>query len=766
MRKFAYLSFAILSSGLFFKGNAQISYGGQPEHWGNKETSAFPVSFVRLPGIDRAALAAEDAVTDKYKETPYRFGVAHETVLDFFEEAEMKESKYGTRIFRMGIQCPEAVSVSFTFEPFYLPEGGRVFVYSADRSQFIGSFDHRLNNDFNLLAVGLIHTDAIVIEYQQDASCAETAQLGISEIVHGYRPILNKWEVDENEPSGTDRGPFGNSGACNINVNCPEGSAWQTQKRAVALIVSSNFALCTGALVNNNLNDGTPYFLTANHCGTNPTNWVFYFNHESSSCSGNTGPTNQSISGAVNIAANAGSDFKLIRLGTQAQPANIPASFNVFYAGWDATDETSATSAVGIHHPSGDVKKICFENNAPFKSNQMGAAVWFINQWELGVTEGGSSGSPLFNNQKRIIGQLLGGSAACAGTVNNGMDDFYGRFGVSWNGNSPTARLRDWLDPNNSGILINNGFPAELTAVNDVSAGSINGISASVCGSTVQPTVTIMNQGSATLTSATINYTLNGNPGSPIPWTGNVAQYATANVNLPILNLVNGNNTLSVTVSNPNGQTDEVASNNSASQTFVAVTEPTLNYVLSLTLDDYGSETTWTVKTSPGGQTIYTGGPYSDGTNGQVVTQVMCLPDGCYTFTINDSWGDGICCQYGQGSYNILNNSGVSVATGGQFTTSVSHNFCVTVTEVEILTSHESLKIFPVPAGEILYVEKNMSEPLNLRILSTTGQVVHAEKLPSGAGLIQLSVGSWAKGVYFAEFKGNGGRVVKRIVVD
>ena len=52
--------------------------------------------------------------------------------------------------------------------------------------------------------------------------------------------------------------------------------------------------------------------------------------------------------------------------------------------------------------------------------------------WEDGVTEPGSSGSPSFDQNHRIIGQLYGGAAACSGSVNNGAYDYYGRMDVSW----------------------------------------------------------------------------------------------------------------------------------------------------------------------------------------------------------------------------------------------------------------------------------------------------------------------------------------------
>ena len=137
-------------------------------------------------------------------------------------------------------------------------------------------------------------------------------------------------------------------------------------------------------------------------------------------------PHEQHISGGTLLLADGGSDVALIELSSTP-----PASWNVEYAGWDASS-ANPTSAVGIHHPSGDVKKICFEDDAPYESSTGGAQVCWIDAWELGVTEPGSSGSPLFNQDHRIIGQLYGGAAACSGAVNNGSFDYYGRFDVSW----------------------------------------------------------------------------------------------------------------------------------------------------------------------------------------------------------------------------------------------------------------------------------------------------------------------------------------------
>ncbi|MEN0049655.1 MAG: 3-coathanger stack domain-containing protein, partial [Bacteroidota bacterium] len=86
------------------------------------------------------------------------------------------------------------------------------------------------------------------------------------------------------------------------------------------------------------------------------------------------------------------------------------------------------------------------------------AGQWRVADWDSGTTEGGSSGSPIFDNTtKRIVGMLSGGFAACG----NNSADWYGKFSFGWNNNgatNPAFRLRDWLDPNNTGILAIDGY--------------------------------------------------------------------------------------------------------------------------------------------------------------------------------------------------------------------------------------------------------------------------------------------------------------------
>jgi len=434
--------FAALASSVSI---AQISHGGTPINW--DEAIYHPVFEVKsMPVVDLVAAAAEDAVTDQFKDAPWRFGLEREVVYNL-DNSGTWTFENGNHIWRLGVDCPDAVNVSFMLSHFNLPADAALYVYNSNRTAFLGSFTQENNKDWGGLSLGVLDGSNMILEYHESPASHGLGSIEIGTVVHGYRSLLNHQDAIIEEMTSR-MGPFGNSGACNVNVNCPEGADWQTEKRSVALIVNGGSAYCTGSLVNNTANDATPYFLTANHCIGTPNTWVYYFNHESADCSGSSGPTDQSVSGGTLLVQNGGSDFALIELSSTP-----PANYNVEYAGWDNSGNIPS-AAVGIHHPSGDLKKICFENDAPYHSNTGGAEVWWIDSWELGVTEPGSSGSPLFDNNHRIIGQLYGGAAACSGSVNNGAYDFYGRFNVSWG-----LGASDYLDPLNTGVSVLDSYP-------------------------------------------------------------------------------------------------------------------------------------------------------------------------------------------------------------------------------------------------------------------------------------------------------------------
>lgn len=711
---------------------AQISRGGFPD-W---NVVVEDVPAFRLPAIDREALAAEDAVTDKVKEVPWRFGVEFEVDISSSEDGQWTIDS-NERIWRMRFDAPDALALSFYFDAFELPKGAQLFVWNMERTDFIGSFDHRNNKDWGSLALGQTAGSSVVIEYHEPLTAAFEADLHIAQVVHAYRSVFRPEAVLEN------RGPYGNSGACNINVNCPEGIPWATESKSVALILQGGFAACTGALVNNTAQDGTPYFLTANHCLGNPNNWIYLFNHEIADCTGNTNnaPTSDVVSGGTLKASNGGSDFALVELSEAP-----PLSYDVQYSGWDASGDSPAT-VTGIHHPSGDVKKICFDEDGPSAQNAAGAAVWYINQWEDGVTEPGSSGSPLFDQNHRIVGQLYGGSAACNGSVNNGQVDYYGRFDVSWDGASAATRLLDWLDPSNSGVLILDGWPEGAVAY-EVDAGiQVTGLPESiVCGvETISPVVLLTNMGLNDLVSATVYYSFNDAEAQSIEWTGSIAQYESESIDLPELTIASGVNELEVWVESPNGETDENAFNNASVGSFSSFSGPTVNYEMILTLDDYGSEVTWELRQL--GQVFYTGGPYQDDLDGTEIVLDWCLESGCYTFEIVDSYGDGLCCEYGEGGWEILDPNGNSVATGGEYLDLDQETFCTEAVNVNAAIAGLSPLLFPNPSNGQFTIQANEWSGGKWSCMDATGRYVAQGKIAQSQTVVFAQ--GWVPGVYF-----------------
>ncbi|MFH1372919.1 MAG: PKD domain-containing protein [bacterium] len=419
----------LLSSGTLM---AQISAGGRPVSFDVVTRS--DLQTVTMPPVDVAALLVEDSI-EQSKGLPYRFGVPFEVDYDLQSHGTWETLDDGGRLWRLRLECPGAFSINLVYRHFRLPPGGRLFIYNADRSMVIGAFTEQNNKEYQQFATGLVAGDVSILEYYEPSQTKTPGVISIQRIIHGYKNLFS-WDIAK------DAAGFGGSGACNNNVNCPEGAEWQDDKRSVAMILTSGgWRLCTGALVNNVRQDQTPYFLTADHCLGGEQTWVFMFNYESPSCSNIDGPTWMTVSGSTLRANNSYSDFALLELTEMP-----PDSYEVYYAGWSAVN-SPASSSVGIHHPSGDIKKISFDYDPVTTSG----VFWQIGQWEDGTTEPGSSGSPLFDSTShRIIGQLCCGTASCQSLTS----DYYGKFSLSWNnGGSSSTQLKDWLDPDNTGTL-------------------------------------------------------------------------------------------------------------------------------------------------------------------------------------------------------------------------------------------------------------------------------------------------------------------------
>ncbi|MEM8584302.1 MAG: proprotein convertase P-domain-containing protein [Bacteroidota bacterium] len=405
------------------------------------------VPILSFPAQDNEALLANELAL-REPGRPAHFAITLDTDISAATHGVWASLPNGMLSWRMRIQSPNALSLNLGFLEYYMPQGGKLYLYTAkEKSPLIhGPFTPADNESHQQLWTQVIETDDLVIEVILPAQEKENLRLRLNKVNHDFLGFS-----------------AAASGSCNLDVVCSAADGWGIVDgyrdiiRSVAVYSRGGSTLCTGFLVNNTANDCTPFFMTADHCGMtsgNAPSIVAYWNFANSFCrqpgspasgAGGDGILNDFNSGSTLLAGYSNTDVTLLLLDDDVSP-----TANAFFAGWSRELAAPNDTIIAIHHPATDEKRISFTFQQAYRVNGISTTPnpngthLTIPDWDIGTTEPGSSGSPIFDRFRRVRGQLHGGAAACG----NDAFDSYGYFGMSWEGGgSPGTRLRDHLDP-------------------------------------------------------------------------------------------------------------------------------------------------------------------------------------------------------------------------------------------------------------------------------------------------------------------------------
>lgn len=463
----------LITSALFFALVAATTFAQQ-----NNNTSSLKLTtFLNTPTLELAApnmdaVRKEDEERNKNGQL-YRIGVFGHTHITTLNSGVWTSTPTG-RVWQLHVKYAGAEALSFLFETFKIYDQTTVTVFNNEGKKLHKTLTKEDVLDHFQQNIALCFGDEMTLQIIEPLG-SKPSEILIDRIIYNYRSTGNPSIAKINE-----------SDNCEINVNCsPVGDTWQDEKNGVArvyVVDPAGAGYCSGSLVNNTSHDCKPLFLTALHCGVDATTsnfnqWRFYFRYEAVGC---TSPSaagtldDYYITGCVKLASSndgggdTGSDFLLVQLGTTANEAATVnklklSTFGAYWNGWDA-NSTATTGGAGIHHPSGDIKKISTFSGNTTSSGWNGNGLqshwritWTSNSNGHGVTEGGSSGSPLFNSSNgRIIGTLTGGGSYCTALSS---PDYYGKVAYHWtsNGTPANEQLKTFLDPLNTGVLVYNG---------------------------------------------------------------------------------------------------------------------------------------------------------------------------------------------------------------------------------------------------------------------------------------------------------------------
>ena len=459
----------VLPSVIFSQVLTQHFAKGEAVKNGVKVRKSITSNIIEMPSVDVEKLLKEDAEMAG-EDIPYRFGYGFETLYTL-DDGVWEDDDEG-RLWSLRFNSNGAVSLNFVFDNFSLPDGAYLNIVNSDETIVYGPVTSDNIPKDKYFLTDVIPDSSVTIYLWEPSSQIGKSILTIKKVVHGYQ---NCYIIND------EYGNPGNSASCNIPVE-NEFPNYENESNAVALIMlEDGTSLCSGSLILSTDMSFKPYLLTAFHCvntelypsyypnpyaneptdmvassaeKANVNHWAIKFGFREQSNYAIT------FNGANYCAGWFDSDFALVELYE-----NVKKFAHLTWLGWDRTGNVPS-SGVGIHHPKGDYMKISTDDD-PSQSSMWPDILYpnnvtphWLEHWDAGIVQGGSSGSPLLNASKRIVGQLHGVVYENGHTIDTVINypcriDYasYGKYSLSWTGGGTNdTRLSNWLDPDNTGL--------------------------------------------------------------------------------------------------------------------------------------------------------------------------------------------------------------------------------------------------------------------------------------------------------------------------
>lgn len=774
--------------------------------------------LLSLPKINREQLAQEDIVRDN-QGILYRIGVAQFTNITVNNSGLWETNTDGSRTWKLRIKSEGAEALSFLFQTFKIYGESTFDVLDLNGRKVHNTLTKDDVQDAFTQNAALCRGDELILVLNEPTN-TQPSEIHIDRVMHNYRSTGygNQEKINESE-------------ACEVNVNCsPVGDSWQDEKRGVAriyVVESASAGWCTGSLINNTAQDCKPYFLTALHCGvttsaTNMTQWKFYFRYESPNC---TNPSTAGtlddyfVTGCLRIAdsgdggGDSGSDFLLVQLGSANNTSTIvtqlkSTNFNAYWNGWNANN-TATTGGTGIHHPAGDIKKISTATGTTVSSGWNGNGLqshwrttWTANANGHGVTEGGSSGSPYFNNsQGYIVGTLTGGGSFCNAT---NQPDYYGKMSYHWtsNGTATNRQLKPWLDPTNSGALTLAGSNDPCTPTTPVPP--VANFVANQTNVTPGTTVSFTDQSTGIPTSW--SWTLS-------PATGWAYANGTASTsqNPQITFNTVGQYTVTLTATNAQGSDAETKTNYiivaqatgpctpsvtaTCDEYIQNVTLNTINNTTACTSGGYVSYTSTSTSLAKGTQYTATITPAVGANIGQAYTndeiaiwidynndftfsateRVGYVLVGAgwsnqFTFTVPSTATTGAVRMRVRISYSVVADGGAPIDPCAVATYGETEDYTVNITQggnvgLSELNENEVI-IYPNPINSDFVVEipEVQSELIEIRLMDVFGRIITSKPIQKNNLKYEFSTNSISNGIYYVVIVSDLRTITKRVM--